>query len=296
VPIDCIRVRELDSLDRTVAAARLRHPDTHGLLRDGPPGRELIAAAMAQEADLVVLGTHGRRGLPRWLLGSVAQDVVRRSPVPVMTVHGFWFEDRAHAGRDLAKALAPIRASAPTVLAIGRGAILVAAEVAHALGVRFDALFTRELQRGGFAIGAVCEDGTLEIDKETKQSSTHAELGQLVAPALSAVKEDALRFRGPRWIVDLAETVVLVSDELMDPWRAWAAARCVRKLGAKRVIVATPIGDDASIGALAPDVDEVIAVRSLRLRADPAACYHHFRAARDNELKLLLRDAATSAA
>ena len=40
---------------------------------------------LAKEADLVVLATHGRRGLDRALLGSVAEEVLRRCPVPVLT-------------------------------------------------------------------------------------------------------------------------------------------------------------------------------------------------------------------
>jgi nucleotide-binding universal stress UspA family protein len=37
--------------------------------------------------DLIIMGTHGRRGLPRLLLGSVAQKVIARAPCPVLTLH-----------------------------------------------------------------------------------------------------------------------------------------------------------------------------------------------------------------
>jgi putative phosphoribosyl transferase len=299
VPIDCIRLHELDALNRTVAAARSRHANTHGLLRDGSHWREIVTAAVELEVDLIVLGTHGRRGLPRWLLGSVAQRVIRRSPVPVLTVHGFWFEDRAHAGRELAKTLEPLHVSAPTVLAITRGGIVVAAEVARALGVPFDALFTGKLQHGGLALGAVCEDGTVEVDDDAVKSLTQEERERIVATTRSALNHQALQYRGPRWITDLAETVVLVTDELMDPWCARAAARCVRKLGATRVIVAAPIGTDAAIAtiaALGSDVAEVVLARTLRLRAEPVAAYRHLTEPRKNELKEQLRKAATSAA
>jgi nucleotide-binding universal stress UspA family protein len=46
----------------------------------------ILQAARAVHADLIVIGTHGRRGLSRVLLGSVAEDVVRRAPCPVLTV------------------------------------------------------------------------------------------------------------------------------------------------------------------------------------------------------------------
>jgi nucleotide-binding universal stress UspA family protein len=53
---------------------------------DGSPAREIVDYATAESCDLVVMGTHGRSGVDRLLLGSVAERVVRRSPVPVLTV------------------------------------------------------------------------------------------------------------------------------------------------------------------------------------------------------------------
>jgi nucleotide-binding universal stress UspA family protein len=48
---------------------------------------EIIGAARRLDVGLIVMGTHGRRGLPRVLMGSVAEKVVRLSPVPVLTIH-----------------------------------------------------------------------------------------------------------------------------------------------------------------------------------------------------------------
>ena len=56
-------------------------------LRQGIDWQEILSAAQQEHADLIVLGTHGRRGLSRALLGSVAERVVRLSTVPVLTVH-----------------------------------------------------------------------------------------------------------------------------------------------------------------------------------------------------------------
>lgn len=53
---------------------------------EGGPAPEIVKAARALEADLLVMGTHGRRGLDRWILGSVAASVVRSAPCPVLTV------------------------------------------------------------------------------------------------------------------------------------------------------------------------------------------------------------------
>ncbi len=62
-------------------------PQAEGLLRRGGPAVELVAQINESKADLVILGTHGRRGLSHFVLGSVAEQVVQQSPVPVLTLH-----------------------------------------------------------------------------------------------------------------------------------------------------------------------------------------------------------------
>lgn len=56
-------------------------------LEQADPRDGVLAAAKKAGADLIVMGTHGRRGISRALIGSVAEGVVRRSTVPVLTVH-----------------------------------------------------------------------------------------------------------------------------------------------------------------------------------------------------------------
>jgi nucleotide-binding universal stress UspA family protein len=57
------------------------------LLREGDPAPTILAAAREVSAAMIVMGTHGRRGLAKALLGSVAEKVVRTSEIPVLTVH-----------------------------------------------------------------------------------------------------------------------------------------------------------------------------------------------------------------
>ncbi len=59
-----------------------------GTLREGVPWEEINAVAEEIDADLIVIGTHGRRGIARALLGSVAENVIRTSHRPVTTLHG----------------------------------------------------------------------------------------------------------------------------------------------------------------------------------------------------------------
>jgi nucleotide-binding universal stress UspA family protein len=70
----------------TVAAARLEGTPPWQFLREGPPAREIVAAAREWNADLIVLGTHGRSGLARVVMGSTAEAVVRHAPCPVVVV------------------------------------------------------------------------------------------------------------------------------------------------------------------------------------------------------------------
>ncbi len=71
--------RSLDQLAASAGAPRR-------ILREGDPTEQILAAIDELKPLMVVMGTHGRRGLARVFMGSVAERVVRRSPVPVMTV------------------------------------------------------------------------------------------------------------------------------------------------------------------------------------------------------------------
>jgi len=57
----------------------------HHLIVGAPP-RALVEFAKEQDVDLIVMGTHGRKSIPRMLMGSVAESVVRRAPCPVLTL------------------------------------------------------------------------------------------------------------------------------------------------------------------------------------------------------------------
>lgn len=73
-------------LDETLAGARKRVPQADSILVRGPAGSEILSAIAREDIDLVIMGTHGRRGLGRVMLGSVAERVVRGSSAPVLTI------------------------------------------------------------------------------------------------------------------------------------------------------------------------------------------------------------------
>jgi nucleotide-binding universal stress UspA family protein len=88
-PIDFVTpIREAAEKSLKSAHAELaqRFPGAKSVLRAGAAWEQIVGAVQELKADLVVVGTHGRRGLSHALLGSVAERVVQRSLVPVLTV------------------------------------------------------------------------------------------------------------------------------------------------------------------------------------------------------------------
>ncbi|CAN5922246.1 hypothetical protein BH11MYX4_BH11MYX4_13950 [soil metagenome] len=85
-PIDEMKAAAKTSLTELRERVAKRVPGTDAFLERGLEWERILDFVKTKDVDLVVMGTHGRRGLPRLLLGSVAEKVVRLSPVPVMTV------------------------------------------------------------------------------------------------------------------------------------------------------------------------------------------------------------------
>lgn len=71
-----------------VGRARKAGVRTTALLLDGAPHEQILRAARRMRADLIVIGTHGRTGVAKVFLGSVAERLVRLAPCPVLTVRG----------------------------------------------------------------------------------------------------------------------------------------------------------------------------------------------------------------
>ena len=71
---------------RFLAQAGIPQARVRAHVLEGHPADVILETAKKLKSDLIVMGTHGRRGLDRLLLGSVAERVLRLSPVPVMTV------------------------------------------------------------------------------------------------------------------------------------------------------------------------------------------------------------------
>lgn len=92
LPLEAVRTRmeqfAQESMDAFLAGLFSGFENFDTMLVTGMPYREILRAAREFPADLIVIGTHGRRGLNRFLLGSVADGVVRLSPSPVLLIRG----------------------------------------------------------------------------------------------------------------------------------------------------------------------------------------------------------------
>lgn len=75
-----------ENLEARVVETNAAGVPVRGLLRVGTPSEEIVRAAEDERADVIVMGTHGRGGLGRLFLGSVADRVIRSGPCPVVTV------------------------------------------------------------------------------------------------------------------------------------------------------------------------------------------------------------------
>lgn len=70
----------------TLAHFAADHGSLRSILRCGDPATETLAVIEELQPEMVVMGTHGREGLSHFLLGSIAENIVRKSPVPVLTL------------------------------------------------------------------------------------------------------------------------------------------------------------------------------------------------------------------
>lgn len=85
-PIEEISNMAQNAMDEALAASRRDYPNIAGIVRGASPADAIISVARELPADLIVMGTQGRRGVSRFVLGSVAENVVRLAAIPVLTV------------------------------------------------------------------------------------------------------------------------------------------------------------------------------------------------------------------
>jgi putative phosphoribosyl transferase len=205
------------------------------------------------------------------------------------------FRDRADAGRQLADRLQHLRGEDLVVLGLPRGGVPVAAEIASALDARLDVIVVRKLRVPGhpeLAMGAVGECDVVLYDDRVLRLTGVAEADvvqeRLAQEAEVRRRADLVRSVRPR--VPLASrTVVIVDDGMATGSTARAACAVARAQGAGRVVLAVPVCAPDAARALAPAVDELVALAVPPDFRAVGQAYGDFRATEDAEVLALLR-------
>ena len=110
-----VATRVMSGAQAGLEAMALRHKDKvriDTVLRQGVPWEEVRAVAEEITADIIIIGTHGRQGLARALIGSVAEKIIRTSTRPVLTVHAPP-NGQKHDKKNQSKYKAPASSSIP---------------------------------------------------------------------------------------------------------------------------------------------------------------------------------------
>jgi putative phosphoribosyl transferase len=208
---------------------------------------------------------------------------------------GFRFHDRRDAGRILAGRLQGMELDDPVVVALPRGGVPVAYEVAQALGAPLDIALVRKLGAPGqpeLGIGALGEDGTVILDSETVQAMavTRSQIEAIVEREAAELERRRRLYRGDVAAIDVAgRTVVLVDDGLATGVTAVAAAQVLRARGAARLIVAVPVCPAGTERRLGDRLGEIVCLEQPLRFGGVGAWYEDFTQTPDREVIALLR-------
>jgi predicted phosphoribosyltransferase len=220
------------------------------------------------------------------------------------------FHDRQDAGQKLAAALLPLfkgelsRGTGPrfagkgvtdkiVIVGLPRGGVIVAAEIAKALGLPLDIIVPRKIGAEGnpeYAIGAITETGDVIWNEEERRRSRPEYLERKVkeeqAEALRRLKEYR-KDRPPRDLKD--KTVILVDDGIATGLTMLAAIKTARAEGANRVIVASPVAAADTAKKLKGLVDDLVIISAPTDFGAVGEFYEHFDQTTDEEVRVILR-------
>jgi predicted phosphoribosyltransferase len=207
------------------------------------------------------------------------------------------FSNRREAGRELARLLSGAPPSDDVlVLALPRGGVPVAFEIARALGAPLDVFLVRKLGTPGhpeLAMGAIASGGIRVLNDEVVQA---LDIPPHLIDAVTAREQSELErrssvYRHGRPFPSLRKrTVVLVDDGLATGSTMKAAVQAVKQHEPARVIVAVPVGAPETCRALREIADEVICARTPAHFSAVGEWYRDFAQTTDEEVTGLLRE------
>lgn len=204
------------------------------------------------------------------------------------------FRDRRHAGQVLASALERYAGDDVVVLALPRGGVPIAFEVAARLGSPLDVFVVRKLGVPGheeLAMGAIASGGVQVLSDElvARLQITGEQIEEVVARERTELARRERAFRGDRPPLEVAgRTVILIDDGLATGATMRAAVEGLRKLGPERVIVAVPVGAPETCAELRDEVDELVCLMTPSPFWGVGNWYDDFTQTTDDEVHGLL--------
>jgi predicted phosphoribosyltransferase len=206
------------------------------------------------------------------------------------------FLDRRDAGRRLAAELIALADELPVIVALPRGGVPVAAEVARALAAPLDILAVRKLGAPGnpeLGIGAVAEDatGVLDVRSAGRLGMTRPMLDATLSQESQELRRRVERYRDGRAAIPVSgRTVIVVDDGMATGLTDLAAVKALRKRGAARIVVAVPVASRESVAMLGKEADRVVSVMIPRRLFGVGVWYEDFTAVSDEQVIALLAE------
>ncbi len=202
------------------------------------------------------------------------------------------FENRSAAGRSLAAALARYKATRPVVLALPRGGVPVAAEVAAALGAPLDLILVRKIgvpAQPELAMGAVA-DGDAPIvvrnaDIIQHSGITETEFNAVRDAELAEIERRRRRYLGARARGDVVgRTVIVIDDGIATGATMRTALRAVRARAPNELVLAVPVATTGTLDELRNEADSVVCLESPAWLDAVGFFYSDFRQISDAEV------------
>lgn len=206
------------------------------------------------------------------------------------------YRDRQHAGQVLAGQLAPYSGQTGLlVLALPRGGVPVAFEVAKTLGARLDILSVRKLGLPGhaeYAVGAIAPGPVMVRNPDLQDSMTPQELDRVLVREQAEMARRTLLYRGERLAEVLDNrTLILVDDGMATGATMRAAVLSCRQGNPAKIVVAVPVADPGICDYLRQQVDDLVCpLRPAAMQA-VGLWYDDFSQTSDAEVQALLRAA-----
>lgn len=206
------------------------------------------------------------------------------------------FTDRVDAGQELGRRLASYAARPDVVvLALPRGGVPVAAQVAGALGAPLDVFLVRKLGAPGhreLAMGAIASGGVRVVNDDVVRwlGISPEQIDRVAAEEATELDRRELAYRDGRAPADLTgRVVILVDDGLATGSTMRAAVQAVNQRHPSKVIVAVPVGARETCRALQAIADEVMCARTPDSFSAVGQWYLDFDQTTDDEVRELLR-------